>query len=417
MSKKILVASILISSLAIGGLFVLLLLPPKYTSLNFFQPTPPQDIEQQNITSEPKIETKPPVLVYALRHTLPDGSYEIITSSTGDYYPSAVIWKDWLFFVQSQSFKVQNKTEFNTQVVAYNFKTNEKKIVFDAQKNGYGLSGGETMFTEGLLLNTVWVIDNDLYFQFGGAKVIHIVWTKLPSPDDFKELTSGDTKNIFTINNTYWLESGFGDACVSHMQLRFFDPTSKAIGPEMSFSDNCGQGKQFIGQRGQDLIVQEFHSLTTTDYSEKSATDKIYLLNFKDLTIRSVLGADNLPSLTDPYGIYYNQTLDSLLLVGSDTYAYNFKTDRLKEIVSGLSNYYLSEWTKDDKACLSLLNNSADRQYAVLDLVTGKVNSSTEKCYTKGTEFEYHYSNEEYLRPKNLSTIELPVGFEFVKQE
>ena len=351
-----------------------------------------------------------------LRRKLPDGTYEIISTSTKQFQTSAVIWRDWIFFSQLEPAIVPEPEveKFNVRVFAYNVKTNEKKLIFDSKDQGYESFEAYQIVEP---INEVWVLENDLYVQFGSDKNVHIVWANLPAVNNFKELLTGNHQVVFKMNDTYWLESTVADGCVSHTNIRPLNTDNKKIGPEISFSDECGDGKLFIGQRKNALVVEEFHNEDPGEEDIAAVLDRVYLLSINDLTKRSLLSSEeDLPYL-DADRVYYSPASDQLLLFGEDVYLYDVETDFLKKAASGISNYSVSEWTADNKACLSSFGGSEEGRYAILDVENGFVSFSDKKCYSDNVAYDTDYDyNKKYMFAQKLSDISLPAGFEFIQQ-
>lgn len=248
----------------------------------------------------------------------PDGIKIIKNLKLPDLWGNQIIqWGDWIFYGSGDYVS-------NVQVFGFNLKTEEEKIIYDQEKEGYLSAEGNRRY-----VGEMQIINNGLFFSIGGYLASGaIYWINLPPQGTAKRLVGQANGRIEYMNNQYWVIGGEGDACGGGQTYSLLDINTKKVTHIADSLLGCVDGEEYIGIDIRNRMILSYHTGENSDnidYAYKYVT-AIPLLN--PSVKEGIIAKQNMPAGIS--SVYYSEKDDQLWLSGKENYIFDFKT---KEIV------------------------------------------------------------------------------------
>jgi hypothetical protein len=258
--------------------------------------------------------------ILSLNKTSKNGSEIIASPLYKDYF---IFWNDYLFYDGTVNKFDENE---NVKVFSYNFKTGEKKNIYDEDSRK---DFSKKPF--GNFISRMQIIDNTLIISIGDyPDEGGTFYMTLPPRESFQKLSDGGAGTIKYWMNRYWILNSRGDACWSASEYSLIDWETKKVTKIATSKEGCAGGEEAIGVDKKNRMILADHSGPPLDSNLNSDGTYQYVIaiHLNNPGIKEgVIAKQDMPQ--GIFSIKYLENTDQLLLTGKDNYIYDFSSNTI----------------------------------------------------------------------------------------
>lgn len=253
--------------------------------------------------------------ILSLNKITQNGSEIIASPLYKDYF---IFWSDYLFYDGTVNKFDENK---NVKVFSYNFKTGEKKNIYDQDsRKDFSKKPFANFISRMQIIDNTLIISIGDYPDEGGT-----FYMTLPPRESFQKLSDGGAGTIKYWMNRYWILNSRGDACWSSSEYSLIDWETKKVTKIATSKVGCAGGEEAIGVDKKNRIILADHSGPPLDLNLNSVGTYQYVIAIplSNPEIKEgVIAKQDMPQGIS--SVKYLEDTDQLLLTGKENYIYDF---------------------------------------------------------------------------------------------